>query len=1280
MKKVLSVLLSLLIIFATCGVIAYATDNSNTSYAILEIKDSIRIIGRTEEITSGIACDWTASGIEFTANCEGDVAITVTATCTDVGNKGTYNKDCYFTVYIDGVRQSYRVRVVEGTCTVNVAEGLESGEHTIKILKQNELSTTKTVITAISLNGTFGEKPAENEYVFEFAGDSITSGNGSLDTDNQSSRYSDGTRTFAYITAENFGAEARVTSVSGGSINSVYSQYIKNYRAGDAYDYSLTKPDVLVLAFGTNDGVKTADYWQSGIKQFADAVRGGYNDYSIPIVFVHNLITNDDALRVNLVAAVKALEELDAEKYSNIYITHGKKPGGGHPGQSAHKLDADALTQMLIEFGIMPVSALKADSTVTMTERQSTTSTFKSFDSVVTPSKSGITGELVSPLDPADSENDTAYAVKYTADGTQETTTDYRCPQVKLGNTKDTLYNLEGISFYINYKDTTDYTGVEDATKTQPKLVISASDQMVTVPINVEDGVTQKVEYFWDEMPNTKYVYGRMIASNTISVSLEMSGECEYTIDNMNLLLTDYVCETNSAAVYTYTTGYSSYEVKGITDNYEPETTTTTAGSSETLTDYFEPADVSNNTNWVTGWYNNTTGVYSETYTNNTRACVSKPVKVESSETYTFTINNNTIGANVVLREYDAYGNFLSNSVIVASGGSYTPSSSSVSFISVTIYDSANMYKNYIEPGTVTVSMTLAGEATTTTTTTTTTVAVSKLEYLANDCDKTNSGGTVGTHTQSDIEPKITLSKYEATQAGNYITYTLSDVPAGNYVLSVGHRRYTNRAVCDISTNGTYLCSHDFNGSFAYVEEELGVVSQSSDGDMVIRLDVTTAGSLYLGYFYLVATDEKPTTGTTTTTTTATTTAPDVTVPGTNLSVKTLSADDISLGIYGVNDGTVTKNGADYTIKYYRSSFSTDRVFYIKIPTSVFDLDPVKIEYVLRTNADYTSGSRYCYFSNVNTKDYNVTTNADDVVIIDDYQTLNTTAKTYSIDLTSEKYAAVKTNKLNYFIFSPHHTQSAATELYVEAINVYYYTDTSYTVTLDGVEVEYENDQYTLPESIADGFICYTDGINAYDAGSSFTVDKDYEFTTVAVGKVEMLEGAAMRYTDGTGIRFYTDVDTDKIDALIAAGYTVTAGTLISPEDIVGVYDLNYSNYQIGNISELIDVTYDFTQGYYTDDITEPCIVGSIVKIQDHNIARNFIGRGYITVTVGDITKTVYADYKDGNVANNTRNIQYIAQQIQNDTNVYPNLEDFKKETVDKYASFRLETAEEVKA
>ncbi|MEE1023655.1 MAG: hypothetical protein U0L48_01190, partial [Acutalibacteraceae bacterium] len=259
-------------------------------------------------------------------------------------------------------------------------------------------------------------------------------------------------------------------------------------------------------------------------------------------------------------------------------------------------------------------------------------------------------------------------------------------------------------------------------------------------------------------------------------------------------------------------------------------------------------------------------------------------------------------------------------------------------------------------------------------------------------------------------------------------------------------------------------------------------------------------------------------------------------------------------------------------------------------------------------------------------------------------------------------------------------TTDTGTGTYIDEIYYKY----KYDVTIDGIDVGDFNSklgtEYTLPQNSADGFIAYTDGTDGYDAGTIITVDKDYDFTTVAVGEVKMLKGAAMRYTDGTGIRFYTDVDTDKINALLTAGYEVTAGTLISPEDLVGGYDLNHKNYQSGYISAVMDVTYDLAEGYYTDDTTpDPSIVGSIVKIQDYNIARNFIGRGYVTVTVGDITKTVYADYADGDVANNTRNIQWIAQRIQNDPDVYPTLEDFKKEIVVKYANYGLETAEEAK-
>ena len=263
MKKTLSMLLAVLLLFSLLCTMTIA--NAETTYDILDVKDNIRTVGRTETTETGIACDWTASGIEFCADVEGDISIKMTSSCQDVNNKGTYNRDCYFTVYIDGVRQSYRARTMNGTYNVTVAQSLPKGEHTIKVLKQNERSTTTVVMQDITMNGTFLAKPSDPEFIFECIGDSITSGFGSLDTNNQASRYSDGTRTYAFITAENFGAEARVTSQSGGTITGLYSQYIKNTRDNNDYDYSLKKPNVVTIAFGTNDGAKTVDYWQTGI-------------------------------------------------------------------------------------------------------------------------------------------------------------------------------------------------------------------------------------------------------------------------------------------------------------------------------------------------------------------------------------------------------------------------------------------------------------------------------------------------------------------------------------------------------------------------------------------------------------------------------------------------------------------------------------------------------------------------------------------------------------------------------------------------------------------------------------------------------------------------------------------------------------------------------------------------------------------------------------------------------------------------------------------------------
>lgn len=200
------------------------------------------------------------------------------------------------------------------------------------------------------------------------------------------------------------------------------------------------------------------------------------------------------------------------------------------------------------------------------------------------------------------------------------------------------------------------------------------------------------------------------------------------------------------------------------------------------------------------------------------------------------------------------------------------------------------------------------------------------------------------------------------------------------------------------------------------------------------------------------------------------------------------------------------------------------------------------------------------------------------------------------------------------------------------------------TVTINGTTTVYDyGTEYVFPDFVNDGDVAYQDADgNYYTPGDSYgKLTKDVEFTGVDLS-FSMVLGASIRFNEVTGIRFYSAVDTDLIDALRAKGATVEMGTLISPMDIIGERDFTK---EIGiEETEYVDVKY--TSKNWFEHKGFKGLVGSIVDIKTSNLNRNFVGRGYITIKFGNTDKTIYADYNNGSINNNSRSICYISNKI----------------------------------
>ena len=221
--------------------------------------------------------------------------------------------------------------------------------------------------------------------------------------------------------------------------------------------------------------------------------------------------------------------------------------------------------------------------------------------------------------------------------------------------------------------------------------------------------------------------------------------------------------------------------------------------------------------------------------------------------------------------------------------------------------------------------------------------------------------------------------------------------------------------------------------------------------------------------------------------------------------------------------------------------------------------------------------------------------------------------------------------------------------------------------------VNNKDNSYKLPEIKSEKGIAYTDGSKYYLPGHPVSGSKEY---TTVYWRAQMQYGASLRLNDA-GLRFYTEnVNEDFINRLSrVSGYTVKLGTLIAPRDYLNETGENLTH-NLGK-GKFLDVSYDYSSGFW-NDANFKGFVGSIIKIigsdgsrpDGGNVPREFVGRGYITVTGNGISKTVYADYCNNAVRSNSRSVANIAWMIQNDENAIDIYEAFQ-DNIDRWAEFR---------
>ena len=325
---------------------------------IKDAKDYIKTQGRTTLKDGAMWLDYSASGIEFSAYCEGKVALNLTV--NSIKNTDATYGGIYFTVIVDGVKvDRAQCRITStGSVELVLAENLPAGNHTFEVYRQTEHRGAEVGISSIVMNGSFNEKPEDNRLYIEFIGDSISTGYGALGVAGaeqaDSPLWQDATVAYPYLTAKALNADFSDVCYSGlgckygysGSLSmqTVYTAQRYQYDKTTQYNFNARQPDVVVLALGTNDIANQDDaaLRKIGYQEMLDLVRA--KNPNSKIVWIYGMMKDADN---EMIAALIEENGGAAEGLFSLELVTNTSGAGWHPSDAGQAKFAEDLVAFL---------------------------------------------------------------------------------------------------------------------------------------------------------------------------------------------------------------------------------------------------------------------------------------------------------------------------------------------------------------------------------------------------------------------------------------------------------------------------------------------------------------------------------------------------------------------------------------------------------------------------------------------------------------------------------------------------------------------------------------------------------------------------------------------------------------------------------------------------------------------------------------------------------------------------------------------------------------------